>query len=276
MDQAYASGIRYFDTAPGYGMAEKLLLDWLTERKLQDITIATKWGYIYVADFKKDAKVHEVKDHSYEKLLEQWGFSKSFDKTLKLYQVHSAGFDTDILTNTHVHEELARIKRDHGILIGITSSGAQQVNVIRKALAVKVNGESLIDAFQVTYNLLDQSLVELVSELKVKNKLLIIKEALANGRLFPNTKYEQYNALYNVLTQLAEHYQVGIDAIALRFVIDSISPYKVLSGASTNEQLSQNMKCLTFQLSEEEVSQLKKFSVEPEFYWNERKELSWN
>ena len=29
LDAAYEQGVRYFGTAPGYGMAEQLLIDWV-------------------------------------------------------------------------------------------------------------------------------------------------------------------------------------------------------------------------------------------------------
>jgi aryl-alcohol dehydrogenase-like predicted oxidoreductase len=31
LNEAYRNGIRYFDTAPGYGLAEQLLIDWIQE-----------------------------------------------------------------------------------------------------------------------------------------------------------------------------------------------------------------------------------------------------
>ena len=34
IEEAYNLGIRYFDTAPGYGMAEQLLLDWLKAKTI--------------------------------------------------------------------------------------------------------------------------------------------------------------------------------------------------------------------------------------------------
>ena len=38
LNAAYDQGIRYFDTAPGYGMAEQLLIDWVEGKN--DPTIA--------------------------------------------------------------------------------------------------------------------------------------------------------------------------------------------------------------------------------------------
>ncbi len=72
LDEAYKLGVRYFDTAPGYGLAENLLIDWLANKNDESIEVATKWGYTYTANFDKNATVHEVKEHSISKLKEQW------------------------------------------------------------------------------------------------------------------------------------------------------------------------------------------------------------
>jgi len=40
LELAYAQGMRYFDTAPGYGMAEQLLIDWILQKNDASIEIA--------------------------------------------------------------------------------------------------------------------------------------------------------------------------------------------------------------------------------------------
>lgn len=276
LDLAYENGIRYFDTAPGYGLAEDLLVEWIQEKNDSAIELATKWGYTYVANFDPNATIHEVKEHSLKKLNEQWTFSKKALPYLQTYQVHSVTFETGVLENEKVLNRLAELKANHNLHIGITTTGTNQVEVIKKALDVVVNGISLFDAFQVTYNVLDQSLLNISQELRNANKRIIIKEALANGRVFPNTQYPHYDKLYQTLTNLAKKYEVGIDAIALRFCIDSIVPFKVLSGASKDFHLTENLKAESFKLMESDVARLAKFSIAPNIYWQERKQLGWN
>ena len=41
LDTAYRQGIRYFDTAPGYGMAEQLLIEWVAKKEDASIEVAT-------------------------------------------------------------------------------------------------------------------------------------------------------------------------------------------------------------------------------------------
>lgn len=276
LDEAYEQGIRYFDTAPGYGFAEQLLIDWIGEKGHKDLEIATKWGYTYVANFDPTATVHEVKEHSLSKLNEQWHQSKKLLPHLTTYQIHSATFESGVLENKEVLHRLAELRQAHGLLIGLTTSGSNQVDVIRKSLEIVVEGVELFDAFQVTYNVLDQSLSQLEKELVDQKKRIIIKEALANGRIFPNANYPHYQDLYRELQRLAGKYNVGVDAIALRFCIDGLGSFRVLSGASNRSHISDNLKANQFELTGKELSHLRQLAVSPIAYWQERKRLGWN
>ena len=171
---------------------------------------------------------------------------------------------------------LADLRNTFNLIIGITTTGTNQVEVIKKALEVEVEGIVLFDAFQVTYNVLDQELAGIADILIRENKRIIIKEALANGRLLPNADYAHYNAMYKTLHHLAEKYQVGIDAIALRFCIDSIDPFKVLSGPASEKHLIENLNAEQFKLEKEELAELNGFKLSPTDYWAERKLLRWN
>ena len=270
--KAYDLGIRYFDTAPGYGMAEELMLDWRKDHH-PEVEIATKWGYTYTAGFDPTAKIHEVKEHSLSKLNEQWKVSKHLAPQLKYYQIHSATLESGVLENDAVLNRLNEIKEEYGLVIGLTTTGENQLEVLQKAIEIERNGSKLFGLFQVTYNVFDQSLAAVAKDLDAK---LVIKEAMANGRLFPNTRYLHYSKAYDTLEQMAEKYNVGIDAVALRFCMDSIPIYKVLIGASTNEQLTNNLQAESFEFEEEDLDLLKYLHVSPQDYWAERKRLSWN
>ncbi|MBU2940562.1 aldo/keto reductase [Lacinutrix sp. C3R15] len=276
LEKAYQLGVRYFDTAPGYGLAEDLLLQWLQTKNDPSLQIATKWGYTYVANFDANAKVHEVKEHSIEKLKEQWQVSQAFLPHLKIYQIHSATLETGVLNNTKVLQQLAFLKKEHGLQIGITTTGSNQLEVLKKAVDVSVAGEQLFNSFQITYNILDQSLETMANTLIRQDKKVIIKEAVANGRMFRNNNYNHYSKLYHTLETLAAKHQVGLDAIALKFCQQNIKNSMVLSGASTIEQLQSNLQAAKITLSEEEINLLKSFKTSPNFYWQERKELAWN
>ena len=134
----------------------------------------------------------------------------------------------------------------------------------------------LFESFQVTYNILETSTHDLLKELRKKGKIVIIKEALANGRLFRNSKYRHYENLYTYLERLSKKYKVSSDAIALRFIIDNLEPNIVLSGASNSKQLSENLKSMQFKLEDQELVSLAAYAVEPNLYWKERSQMQWN
>ena len=271
LDFAYKRGIRYFDTAASYGKGEAFLQEWNNLKQYSSIILGTKWGYTYVANWELGYQgKHEIKEHSLTKLNEQWQVSKHLIPALKIYQVHSATLESGILKNTDVLNRLHEIKQEFGLTIGISTSGVNQNDIIREALKVNINNQPLFDSFQVTYNVLEQSTFSILKALKQLNKTIIIKEALANGRIF-NDKVS-----INHLRTISKKYSVGVDAIALRFIMDYLQPDYVLSGASNTNQLEENLKALRFKLTEEELTSLSTLKLNTEHYWTERSELEWN
>ena len=180
------------------------------------------------------------------------------------------------MENEEVLNRLFELKKQYQIEIGLSASGSNQNEIILKALDIKINDVELFDVFQITFNVFDQSLFDLEKELKNRNKKVIIKEVLANGRIFPNHRYVHYTKAYQLLKELAQKYKVGVDAICLRFCMDILRPYLVLSGAIEQEHLVSNLQAKSICLAEEDLVKLKELAVFPENYWKERKELDWN
>ena len=48
LEEAYNLGIRYFDTAPGYGLAEELVLEWLKTKNDKTIEIISTTKKIFL------------------------------------------------------------------------------------------------------------------------------------------------------------------------------------------------------------------------------------
>lgn len=277
LNEAYKLGVRYFDTAPSYGKGEAFLSEWNAATDYKDVVLGTKWGYTYVANWELGfSGQHEVKEHSLKKLLEQWQVSKKMLPKLKYYQVHSATFESGILENQDVLNQLFEIKKETGLQIGISTSSANQKEILEAALKISIKNEILFDCFQVTYNVFEQSTFLVLQHILQSGKTVIIKEALANGRVFQNENFQHYNESYKLLKQLSDKYKVGVDAVALRFVMDSLKPNYVLSGASTMKQLKQNLKANNFVLSASEIENLQKTPISNEIYWKERSKLAWN
>lgn len=273
LNEAFKAGVTHFDSSPGYGIAEEMLIDFSKDKSLNDLSISTKWGYTYVANFNEKAKTHEIKDHSLEKLNEQWKNSKRLLPFLKTYQIHSVTTDSDVLGNKDVINRLIEIKNKYNLEIGLSTSGEDQIEVIKQAISLNNKTNSLFSTFQVTFNLLDQSLLTIKDEIKFYN--IIIKESLANGRIIAS-KNDRYAALQKKLALLAQKYRVTEDAIAIRYCMDAINGSIVLIGANNLKHLNQNLKARTFKLTNQEISELKSFEISPKDYWEERKKLVWN
>ncbi|MUU77477.1 aldo/keto reductase [Winogradskyella endarachnes] len=276
LDEAYNKGVRFFDTSPGYGLAEELLIGWLKQKNDPTIKVSTKWGYTYVANFKPDATVHEVKEHSLKKLNEQWEKSKLLLPNLALYQIHSATLDTGVLDNLDVLKRLHHIKKSHHITIGLSTTGHNQTEILEKALTVEVENEPLFQSYQSTFNILDQSIAQYKNKLQKLSGSFIIKEALANGRLIPNSNYFNYKNLYTFISQLADKYKVGADAIALNYCASVFPEAIVLSGVNNSHHLDANLKVVEFSLTTSELEQLSAFRISSNKYWQERKQLKWH
>ena len=275
LDEAYNNGIRFFDASPGYGVIESVLIEWLQQNKDEDIVIATKWGLSYHANFNINASIHELKEHSLKNLNAQWQFSKKLLPNLKIYQIHSATFDTGVLDNKAILMRLHELKKEYNIIIGLTTTGEFQVEVLKKAFDIEIENEPLFNSFQCTFNIFDQSITQLRSTFQDDNRQLIIKESLANGRLIPNSFFKKHNNLYSYISDLGVKYNVGADAVAMRFCMDSFPKSICLSGASSSNQMRSNLFANQIKLQAEDLEILGSYNVNPEMYWNERKTLPW-
>ncbi|MEL7120769.1 MAG: aldo/keto reductase [Bacteroidota bacterium] len=275
LDLAYQLGVRYFDAARSYGRAEQFLKSWLEEHPDVDVVVGSKWGYTYTADWKIEAERHEIKEHSLAVLQKQWELSKALLPHLQLYQIHSATLESGVLENTEALSQLAQLKSE-GIKIGLSLSGVNQSIVLEKALLVRVDGVHLFDSAQITFNILEQSVAPMLKMAKESGFHIIIKEALANGRLTPRNTHPDFQVVKGILENIARKYEVGMDAIALAFVLAQDWVDIVLSGAAKAVHLESNLQALNIKLSDDEMNQLEELSVTKEKYWNERSGLKWN
>jgi aryl-alcohol dehydrogenase-like predicted oxidoreductase len=275
---AWDAGVRYFDAARSYGRGEAFLGAWLRQREIPegDAVVASKWGYTYTADWRVQAAHHEVKDHSLAVLQRQWRESReNLGNHLDLYQIHSATLDSGVLENGEVHRELARLK-GKGVLIGLTLSGPRQAEVLERALTLEVDGERLFDAVQATWNLLEPSAARALKSAHVEGLGVIVKEALANGRLTDRNRDPGFATQRRILADLAARFDVSMDAVALAAALARPWADVVLSGAATLAQLDANLKSLDVTWDEQAESEIHRLTEAPDAYWQTRSDLAWN
>lgn len=278
LDAALSSGIRYFDAARSYGRAEAFLGSWLEARGLGPgrVTVGSKWGYRYTAGWRVDVKEHEVKDHSLENLRTQLRESRALlGDRLKLYQIHSATLETGVLDDRRVLNELARTSED-GLVIGVTVSGARQADTIRRALDVEVDGENPFCCVQATWNLLERSAGGALADAHSAGWGVIVKEAVANGRLTARNAGSPFGPQRVMLDRVARHRGVTIDALAIAAALRQPWTDVVLSGATTDAQLASNVAALEAPIDDADLADLEPLVEGPELYWDTRRSLVWN
>ncbi len=278
LDAAWRLGIRYFDNARSYGLGEKFLSTWLASRRIQpnEITIASKWGYTYTAGWQVKATTHEVKDHTLPVLQRQWKESAELlGNYLHVYQIHSTTLETGVLNDAAVMRELARLKTS-GVHIGLTLTGAEQWKTLQRAMTVKVDGVAVFDNVQATWNLLEPSVSPALADAHAAGFGVVVKEALANGRLTDRNTAPAFARQLQLLRTEAQRLGCSIDALALASCLAQPFVHVVLSGAATVPHVTSNVAAIKVRIDAETLERLKPLAQPAAEYWLERKSLEWN
>jgi aryl-alcohol dehydrogenase-like predicted oxidoreductase len=265
LDAAYEAGVRYVDVARSYGFAESFLAGWLARRRLSptDIAVGSKWGYTYVGGWRLHAERHEVQDLSASAFARQLEESRALLGThLSLYQVHSATRQNGVLSSPEVLDALRRA-REGGLSVGVTVTGPDQTSAIDDAIEL-----GLFDAVQATWNLLEPSSGVALARAHAAGLTVIIKEAVANGRL---TSSGDQPAL------LAAAADRGLTADALAISAALAQPWAgvVLSGAVSVDMLHQNLAATSAGWTDDLAQLADRLAQDPNVYWTERSQRSW-
>ncbi len=265
LDEAWRLGVRHFDAARSYGLAESFLATWLATRGHRDAVVSSKWGYRYTANWQRVADVHEVKDHSLAHLETQLAESRAvLGSSLRIYQVHSLTTDSPALGDSRLLDRLEAL-RDQGLAMGVSVSGPRQAALIERVAGIHRKGAPLFGWVQATWNLLERSAGPSLEAARRAGLRVIIKEPLANGRLSPRG---------DVQPLLDEATRRGTTADALSLAIALAQPFAdvVLSGAATKFHVQQNLAARALEVGHAELPAL---TMRPETYWRERSGLRW-
>ena len=278
LDAAFASGIRYFDAARSYGRAEEFLASWLAARapSRDDVTIGSKWGYRYTADWRTDAEVHEVKDHSLAALRTQWAESRDrLGAHLSLYQIHSATLDSGVLDDMAVLDQLARL-RDAGVRVGLSLSGARQAHALERAMEIVRDGGRLFTCVQATWNVLEPSAGPMLAAAHEAGMGVIVKEALANGHLVKRHVAKDAHARSRgALARIARELEASVDAVAIAAALAQPWADCVLSGAARPDHLRSNLAASMLVLPLAVREELALLAVPADEYWRVRSANPW-
>ena len=274
LDIAYQNGIRYFDAARSYGRAEAFFASW--KGASNNLVIGSKWGYSYTAGWKVNAQQHEVKEHSIDVLNRQWIETlNSLSRFPDIYHIHSASAESKVLMNSAVIERLWELK-EQGVIIGLSLSGPHQGETLEKSLEIKSGKTQLFQSVQVTWNLLERSTSLILEKASNAGYGVIVKEALANGRLTNRNKSRLFFDKLRVLNSIAERHHVNGDALAIAYILRQPWVSVVLSGASVGAHLISNLDAVQIKLNDSEMRLLNQLVEPPEDYWETRSRLEWN
>jgi aryl-alcohol dehydrogenase-like predicted oxidoreductase len=240
LDAAYEAGIRDFDAARSYGRAEEFLGAWLRSRRPEGVTVSSKWGYVYTAGWGIATQPPEVKHHDVDTFRRQLAESRELlGDWLSLYQIHSATPDSGVLAD----EAVLSAMQQSGVPIGVSVSGVSQPETIDRAV-----GLGIFSAVQATWNLHERAAAPALARAHAAGLKVMVKEALANGRL------------------------AARDAEALAAALAQPWADVVLSGAASVETLRSNLRARELP----PPGELADLAEDSEAYWALRSSLPWN
>lgn len=261
---AWARGIRFVDAARSYGRAEEFLGSWLAEHpeRRPELTIESKWGYEYVGGWRIDADVHERKEHSLAMLERQWPETlAALGGAPDLYLVHSLTPDSPALADAALLDRLRELAAS-GVRVGVSTSGPGQGDALDAARELP---DSPFSAVQATWNLLEPSAGPALARAHDAGWFVVVKEAVANGRLTAAGAEPAAAALAAADGQALDAFAIG----AAR-----AQPWAdvVLSGAVTTRQLDSNLASTA---PATDAAALAALAEPPSDYWAARSARAW-
>ena len=184
---------------------------------------------------------------------------------------HSVTPDSPLLEDRAALARLAAL-RDEGVTVGLSVSGPAQSETLRRALSVRIDGREVFSAVQATWNLLEPSAGPALQEAHERGWGVIVKEAVANGRLTTRGAEAAHPAMRAACDSLS----VTPDVVALAAVLAQPFVHVVLSGAATVEQIESNARAMSVPVNGVGMEELGGMKEEPEAYWSTRSGLDWN
>lgn len=235
----------------------------------QDVFLTSKWGYSYVGEWRVGVDPQEVKDLSLATYARQSPLSfQRFGPRLSGYQIHSATIESGVLSDRSVLDSMSALA-EVGVNIGVSTSGPRQGEAIDQVIALARDGYVPFNFVQTTWNLFETSAAAAMSRAASAGMGVIVKEALANGRLVRGGHVPAG------VIATARRNGVGPDAVCLAAALALDCRPVVLAGPATADQLRANLRATELTLSTEELRILTSESHDPDAYWAARAALPW-
>jgi aryl-alcohol dehydrogenase-like predicted oxidoreductase len=139
-----------------------------------------------------------------------------------------------------------------------------------------MSGERLFDTVQATWNLLERSCGSILQTASQTGMGVIVKEALANGRLTDRNDMPAFEAQAQLLQREANRLETSVDALALAAVLAQPWVDVVLSGAARSDHLRSNLQATRVKWDQHAAANLAALEEIPVQYWQIRSSLAWN
>lgn len=215
LQNAYDLGVRFFDTAPSYGLSEQRLgvfLKTLTAEQRKEVRVATKFGEHW--DSQKQAA---YADHSLDALKRSFDRSRELLGEIAILQLHKT--TPELLTDPDVSQAF-----DYALASGVPKIGVSVSDVQSAAIAITAKRLSVI---QLPYNQASEQFKHYVAVARSSDKELLINRPLQMGSLTAEV-------------QSVEEKQARV-VDAFRFILQEDFDGVILTGTSNIEHLKENM-----------------------------------
>ncbi|WP_058989754.1 aldo/keto reductase [Anaerococcus rubeinfantis] len=278
--EAVNSGVNLIDTAPGYnfGESEKIVGKALGKVNREKVCLITKCGIVWE---RKGALFNKVGDRQLYKLLTPESIRLEIESSLKrlktdyidVYMTHWQAVEPYYTPISEVVEELTKLKKEGKIkAIGAANVNADQVREYLDA------GE--LDIVQAKYNILDRSVEKDILPLCLENKVTLqayspLEQGLLTGLFEKDYKatgarankywWQKENIGYVVdmlekWKPLTEKYNCTIPTLALEWIINQNDNINLLMGATTPEEVKENVLAGELDISKEDINYISKLA----------------
>lgn len=282
--EAVKVGINLVDTAPGYnfGNSEVIVGQALRGLDRQSVILETKCGIVWE---RKGSLFNKVGDRQLYKNLSPESIREEIEQSLKrlgtdyvdIYMTHWQAVEPFYTPISETLKVLMELKAEGKI----KAIGAANVDIHHVEEYLKC-GE--LDIVQGKYSILDRAVEDELIPLCKENNIVLqayspLEQGLLTGTIErdyvptgarANKKWFQHDNMIKVIDMLekwqplCEKYQCGIPTLALAWILAQGDYITLLSGATTPDQVRENVRAAELQLEDSDVALMRSMVEELE------------
>lgn len=270
LEAVWDSGVRYFDTAPHYGLglSERRLGAFLATKPRAEFVLSTKVGRLLVPQPNPDGELDLAADFAVPAdLRREWDFTRPGIERSVAESLQRLGLDSIDVIYLHDPE---RHDLDRDLESGLVGAAAlRDAGVVRAigvgsmstpALAAAAD-TGLVDLLMVAgrWTLLDASAAAVMDACADRGIGVVVASVFNSGllavdELGPDARYEyrpvpdRIRRRHGELVALCEQYGVGLAAAALQFGMQHPATRSVVVGTARAEQFRSNAAAFTLDI----------------------------